>query len=71
MKLIAQPKLHLTDEEKKTLREASEIIKEITDALEANTANGFSAFQEGLNAPDCFWGIYYNCIRIHENDLIP
>lgn len=71
MKLIAQPKIQLTDEEKTTLRNAAEIIKDIIDALANNKANGFTAFQEGLNAPGCFWDIYYSCRKIDSEELIP
>ena len=71
MRLISQPKIFLADEEKKTLYEAAEIIKGITDMLLNNTEQGFSAFQEGLDAPQCFWDIYRNCRRIDNEDLIP
>lgn len=71
MKLVAQPKIILTDEERDVLRKASDIVKEITDALYDNKENGFAAFQEGLSISECFWDIYYNCRRIENDELIP
>ena len=46
MRLISQPKIILTDEEKKTLYEAAEIIKGITDMLLNNTGQGFQHFRK-------------------------
>ena len=71
MKLITQPVIKLSDEEKTTLRKADEIITEILDALANNTAQGFAAFQEGLNAPESFWSIYHHCLQIENEQLIP
>ena len=71
MKLVAQPRIILTDEEKKVLREASDIIKEIVDVLRNNKENGFAAYQEGLSISGCFWEIYYDCRKIENDELIP
>lgn len=71
MKLIAQPRIILTDEEKETLRKAEDIIKEIAGLLEENSKQGFAAYQEGLSISECFWGIYNACCMIHNNELIP
>lgn len=71
MRLIQRPKLLLTPEEKGYLRNACEVIKEITDALENNKENGFGAFQEGLDAPDSFWELKALFHRIDADELIP
>lgn len=71
MRLVQRPKLMLTTEEKGCLRNACEIIKEITDALANNQENGFSAFQEGLDAPESFWELKALFNRIVEDELIP
>ena len=71
MKLIAQPKIVLTDEERDILRKAGDIMAEIVDVLRDNKENGFAAFQEGLSVSECFWDIYYNCRKIENDELIP
>lgn len=71
MKLIKQPVIILTDEEKKTLSEAAEIFKGIEDALRDNRQQGYTPFQEGLNAPMSFWDICCSVRRIDDEELIP
>jgi hypothetical protein len=71
VKLIKQPVIMLTDEEKNTLSAAAEIFKAIEDALRDNREQGYTPFQEGLNAPMSFWNIYYSVRRIDDEELIP
>lgn len=71
MKLIQRPKIILTLEEKGCLRNTCEIVKEIIDALADNQDNGFSAFQEGLDAPEAFWELKSLFSRIDKDELIP
>lgn len=71
MTLIQRPKILLTAEEKATLRNAAEIVKEITMALEENSEKGFAAFQEGLDAPEAFWELKTYFYRIDSDQLIP
>ena len=71
MRLIQRPKLMLTTEEKGCLRNACEIVKEIIDALADNQDNGFSTFQEGLDAPESFWELKALFYRIDKDKLIP
>ena len=70
MKLIKQPVIMLTDEEKKTLSAAAEIFKEIEEVLRDNRQQGYTPFQEGLNAPMSFWNIYHCVNRIDNEELI-
>lgn len=71
MKLIKQPVIILTDEEKKTLSAAAEIFKAIEDVLRDNREQGYAPFQEGLNAPMSFWDICCSVRRIDDEGLIP
>lgn len=71
MVFIQCPKILLTAEEKATLRNAAEIVKEITMALKENSEKGFAAFQGGLDAPEAFWELKTYFDRIEHDDLIP
>lgn len=71
MELVQRPVVILTPEEKGYLRNACEIVKEITDALAENRSTGFSAFQEGLDAPEAFWELKSLFSRIDKEELIP
>jgi hypothetical protein len=71
MKLVGQPKIILSDKEKNTLYDAADILKKIVDALENNKEQGFTSFQEGLDAPMSFWDICRNVHRIDDEELIP
>ena len=71
MKLKKEIRIELTHDERNTLRKADEIITEIIDALIDNKENGNAAFQEGMNAPECFWSIYHHMNAIVDGELIP
>ena len=71
MELIQRPVVVLTPEEKEHLKNACEIVKEITDALAVNRSTGFSAFKEGLDAPEAFWELKSLFSRIDKEELIP
>ena len=71
MVLIQRPKVMLTYEEKESLRKATEVVREIVDALAYNEEKGFSAFQNGLDAPEAFWELKALFYRIDKDNLIP
>ena len=71
MRLINQPKIEMTSEQKTYLREAAEILKDIVDLLYDNKSNGFTPWQEGLIVTEAFWDLKKCFERIEEDDLIP
>ena len=71
MTLIQRPIILLTTEERATLRNAAELVKEITMALKENSEKGFAAFQRGAEAPEAFWELTEYFYDSEHDHLIP
>lgn len=71
MKAMQKFAIKLDREEKTKLDEAAEVMENVLALLKTNRANGWTAFQEGLEIYDSFWKIYNMCKIIELEELIP